>query len=81
MFKTGETDLLKPEMERLMHANNPAHLDFVQVRVYTTVPMKPRTAQKTPKEDIIWISCVKILGSPEKKNVICCIIRVIFRNV
>lgn len=54
-------------MERLMQANNPAHLDFVKVRVYTTVPMKPRTAQKTPKEDIIWISNVKILGSPEKK--------------
>lgn len=67
-------------MERLMQANNPAHLDFVKVRVYTTVPMKPRTAQKTPKEDIIWISNVKILGSPEK-NVICCIIRVIFGNV
>lgn len=51
-------------MERLMQANNPAHLDFVKVHVYTTVPMKPRTAQKTPKEDIIWISNVKILGSP-----------------
>lgn len=59
--------LLLPEMERLMQDNNPAYLDFVKVRVYTMAPMKPRTAQKIPIEDIIWISSIMFLVSPENR--------------
>lgn len=65
----GKTFSFIPEMKRLMQANNPAHLDFVKVRVYTIVPVKPSTAQKTPMEDMIWVSSIKWLGSPDKKNV------------
>lgn len=65
----GKTFSFIPEMKRLMQANNPAHLDFVKVRVYTIVPVKPSTAQKTPMEYMIWVSSIKWLGSPDKKNV------------
>ena len=45
-----------PEIERLMHASSPAHLDLASRRMNTTVPMKPRTPQKTPMEDKILVS-------------------------
>lgn len=53
-----------------MQANKPAHLDFVKVRVYTMAPMKPRTAKKIPIQDIIWISTIILLVSPEKQELI-----------
>lgn len=59
-----------PEKERLMQANKAAHLDFVKVRVYTMAPMKPRTAKKIPIQDIIWISTIILLVSPEKQELI-----------